>query len=192
MEFKEHFIDSLGYEIELSSRVCHETFKRWFEKNVKSVTLEEFTILDTLDCNQNLSQIELANAILKGKAHTGKFLDSLEEKELITRLYDTKKSRMVKIPVMTELGKKTYDEIRIKTQEVFEKVHKMFPKAEIDRIRDSLRKYRKTVTEMANISFKINDSLNNDVPINDTADTNNIQIGTTIFLFDTLDLVNVS
>ena len=114
MEFKEHFIDSLGYEIELSSRVCHETFKRWFEKNVKSVTLEEFTILDTLDCNQNLSQIELANAILKGKAHTGKFLDSLEEKGLITRLYDTKKSRMVKIPVMTELGKKTYDEIRIK------------------------------------------------------------------------------
>ena len=38
MEFKEHFIDSLGYEIELSSRVCHETFKRWFEKNIKSVT----------------------------------------------------------------------------------------------------------------------------------------------------------
>lgn len=45
---------------------------------------------------------------------------------------------------------------------------------------------------MANISFKINDSLNSHVPINDTADTNNIQIGTTIFLFDTLDLVNVS
>ena len=153
MEFKEHFIDSLGYEIEVSSRVCHETFKRWFEKNVKSVTLEEFTILDTLDCNQNLSQIELANAILKGKAHTGKFLDSLEEKGLITRLYDTKKSRMVKIPVMTELGKKTYDEIRIKTQEVFEKVHKMFPKAEMNKIRDSLRKFRKTITEMENISF---------------------------------------
>ena len=53
--------------------------------------------------------------------------------------------------------------------------------------------YKETVNRiMANISFKINDSLNNDVPINDTADTNNIQIGTTIFLFDTLDLVNVS
>ena len=38
------------------------------------------------------------------------------------------------IPVMTDLGKKTYDEIRIKTQEVFEKVHKMFPKAEMDKI----------------------------------------------------------
>ena len=53
--------------------------------------------------------------------------------------------------------------------------------------------YKETVNRiMANISFKINDSLNSDVPINDTADTNNIQIGTTIFLFDTLDLVNVS
>lgn len=153
MEFNEHFIDSLGYEIELSSRVCHETFKRWFEKNIKNVTSEEYAILDTLDCNQNLSQIELANAILKGKAHTGKFLDSLEEKGLITRLYDTKKSRMVKIPVMTELGKKTYDEIRLKTQEVFDKVHKVFPKEEMDKIRDSLKKFRKIITEMENISF---------------------------------------
>ena len=153
MEFDEHFIDSLGYEIELSSRVCHETFKRWFEKNVESVTLEEYSILDTLDCNQNLSQIELANAILKGKAHTGKFLDSLEEKGFITRLYDTKKSRMVKIPVLTDLGKKTYDDIRLKTQEVFDKIHKVFPKEEMNKIRDSLKRFRKTVTEMENISF---------------------------------------
>lgn len=153
MEFKEHFIDSLWYEIELLSRVSHETYKRWFEKNIKNITIEEFTILDTLDCNKNFSQIELANAILKGKAHTGKFLDSLEKKGLIARLYDTKNSRMVKIPILTELGKNVYDDIKTKTKREFEKFHKVLPKEELNKLRDSLKQIRKTITEMENISF---------------------------------------
>ncbi len=154
MKFDKHFIDSLGYELELSARVCHETFKRWFEKHTqKYLSLEEFIILDTLDCNKNFSQIELANATLKGKAHTGKFLDSLEEKGLITRLYDTKNSRMVKIPVMTDLGKKTYDELRLKIKEQFDRIHETIPKNEIQEVKEKLRKFRKAVTEIENISF---------------------------------------
>ncbi len=154
MKTEGHFIDSLGYELELSARVCHETFKRWFEKNTsKYLSVEEFIILDTLDCNQNFSQIELANATLKGKAHTGKFLDSLEEKGLITRLYDTKNSRMVKIPVLTDLGKKTYDEVRLKIKEQFDRIHETIPKNEIQEIKDKLRKFRKAVTEIEKISF---------------------------------------
>ena len=154
MKFDKHFIDSLGYEIELSARVCHETFKRWFEKNTnKYLSLEEFIILDTLDCNKNFSQIELANATLKGKAHTGKFLDSLEEKGLITRLYDTKNSRMVKIPVMTDLGKKTYDELRLKIKEQFDRIHETIPINEIQDVKEKLRKFRKAVIEIEHISF---------------------------------------
>ena len=154
MKKEPHFIDSLGYELELSARVCHETFKRWFEKNTKKyISVEEFIILDTLDCNQNFSQIELANTILKGKAHTGKFLDSLEEKGLITRLYDTKNSRMVKIPIMTDLGKKTYQELRLKIKEQFERIHQTIPKNEIEEVKEKLKKFRQAIIEIENISF---------------------------------------
>ena len=153
MKFVEHFIDSLGYEIELISRVSHEVFKRWFEKNNIGITTDEFVILDMIDCNKNLSQIELANATLKGKAHTGKFLDSLEEKGLITRLYDTKNSRMVKIPVMTDLGKKTYNEIRIKLDKFAEKIDEKFSKEKMLELKEELKKLRKVLTEEENISF---------------------------------------
>ena len=66
MKFEKHFIDSLGYEIELTSRICHELFKRWFEKNTDLLTIDEFIILDTIDCEHKLSQIELAHMTLKG------------------------------------------------------------------------------------------------------------------------------
>lgn len=154
MKFNEHFIDSIGYEIELTSRVCHETFKRWFERNTSTnLTIEEFAILDTLDCKKNLSQIELANAILKGKAHTGKFLDSLELKGYITRLYDTKNSRMVKIPVITELGKKTYDEIKIQLQPLADRVHLVHSEEDIKKAKEFLKSLRETIIEVENISF---------------------------------------
>lgn len=154
MKFEEHFVDSLGYEIELVSRVCHEAFKRWFEENTDGyLTAEEFTILDTIDLGQNLSQIELANMMLKGKAHTGKFLDSLESKGLITRLYDTKNSRMVKIPVMTELGKQTYNDLRKKIQTITEKIHKVYSWEDTEKLKKELKKFRKSITEMEKISF---------------------------------------
>ena len=152
MKFEEHFIDTLGYEIELISRVNHEVFKRWFENN-SSITADEFVILDMIDCNKNLSQIELANATLKGKAHTGKFLDSLEEKGLITRLYDTKNSRMVKIPVMTDAGKKTYNDLRIRLEEITNKIYEYYPKEKMDELKLELKKLRKVLTEEENISF---------------------------------------
>lgn len=153
MENKEHFVDSLAYEIELVSRVCHESFKRWFEANAKGITPEEFSILDTIDLGKNLSQIELANMMLKGKAHTGKFLDSLEKKGLITRLYDTKNSRMVKIPVMTELGTKTYNELRVKIEKISDRMNKVYPKKDIINLKNELKKFRETIIEMEKISF---------------------------------------
>ena len=154
MNFDKHYVDSLIYEIELLSRVCHETFKRWFDKNtIGDLTVDEFVVLDTLDLGHNLSQIELANTMLKGKAHTGKFLDSLEAKGMITRLYDTKNSRMVKIPIMTEKGKQVYDELRLKIDAYSSKLNKMYPETKIKNLQIELKKFRESITKMENISF---------------------------------------
>lgn len=153
MKFEKHFIDSLGYEIELTSRICHELFKRWFEKNTDLLTIDEFIILDTIDCEHKLSQIELAHMTLKGKAHTGKFLDTLEEKGFITRLYDTKNSRMVKIPIMTKFGKQIYDEIRLKLEESTNKIYEFINENEMKNIKKSIKNFREKILEFDDISF---------------------------------------
>jgi len=149
-----HFIESLAYQIELTSRICHETFKRWFEEKVGDlISTDEFIILDTLDCNPGLSQIELANTILKGKAHTGKFLDSMEAKGYIKRLYDTKNSRMVKIPVITDKGKELYNKICNELHEIRDLFERVYPQEDVDKLANSLKHLRETVVKIENISF---------------------------------------
>ena len=152
---EEHYIDCFVYELELTSRICHEVFKKWFEKNTSNLlSIEEFAIMDTLDCNKNFSQIELAQAILKGKAHTGKFLDSLEEKKYITRIYDTKNSRMVKIPVMTDLGHEIYTKMRQQLKGLADISSSILSTDDEKEFIKTLKNFRSKITEIEAISFK--------------------------------------
>ena len=79
----EHYTKTLPYELELTSRVLHEATRCFFELQKFPISQEEFIILDCLYINPNIIQMEIAKLILKGRAHTGKFLKSLEEKKLI-------------------------------------------------------------------------------------------------------------
>ena len=151
---EEHYIDCFAYELELTSRTCHEAFKSWFEENTSNMlNIDEFTIMDTLDCNKNLSQIELAKTILKGKAHTGKFLDALEGKGYITRIYDTKNSRMVKIPVMTELGKEVYQKMRHELKDLQTLVGQTISKEYEKELINTLKEFRTKINEIMKVSF---------------------------------------
>ena len=82
---KRFYIDSFPYEIELTARICHENAKILLENCTKEVSIDEFTVIDTLIACPGLSQADLARLILKGKAHTGRFLMALEKKGLVER-----------------------------------------------------------------------------------------------------------
>ena len=99
----EHYTKSLPYELELTSRVLHEVAKCFFDDNKYPVNQDEFIILDCLYMYPEIIQIELAKLMLKGRAHTGKFLKSLEEKKLIERTPAKQDSKIVmKITVTPE------------------------------------------------------------------------------------------
>lgn len=74
------YIDSFPYAIELTARMCHENARRLLEACTKELSIEEFSVLDTLIARPGLSQADLARLILKGKAHTGRFLMALEQR----------------------------------------------------------------------------------------------------------------
>ena len=101
----EHYTESLPYELELTSRVLHETIVRFFNENNFGITHDEFVVLDTLSINDGISQIDLAKLILKGRAHTGRFLMSLEEKGLVVRSPSKKGKRLIMQNSVTAKGR---------------------------------------------------------------------------------------
>ena len=101
----EHYTESLPYELELTSRVLHETIVRFFNENNFGITHDEFVVLDTLSINDGISQIDLAKLILKGRAHTGRFLMSLEEKGLVVRSPSKKGKRLIMQNSLTAKGR---------------------------------------------------------------------------------------
>ena len=109
---KKFYIESFPYEIELTARICHENAKRLLETLTNEISLEEFSILDTIIARPGLSQADLARLVLKGKAHTGRFIMSLEEKGFVERHVKERDGKLIKIAVVTESGKNLFSNRR--------------------------------------------------------------------------------
>ena len=107
---KEHFTDTIFYQIELTARYCKLLGAQVFEQLNVGFSVEEYSILDTLLAHRELCQRDLAKLILKDRANTGKLLDGLEKKGLLTRKLSIKNNRPVKIIEITEEGRKQAEE----------------------------------------------------------------------------------
>ena len=103
-----HYTKTLPYELELTSRVLHEATRCFFEQNNFPISQEEFIILDCLYIHPDIIQMDLAKLILKGRAHTGKFLKALEAKKFVSRKAAKQGSKIVIQNTMTEEGMKIY------------------------------------------------------------------------------------
>ena len=107
----EHYTKSLPYELELTSRVLHEAARCFFEQNNFPVSQDEFSILDCLYIYPDIIQIELAKLIFKGRAHTGRFLKSMEEKGLIARCPGKSGTKIIMKNKITPKGLELYNRI---------------------------------------------------------------------------------
>ena len=107
----DHYTKSLPYELELTSRVLHEAARCFFEQHQFIISQEEFIMLDCLYMHPGIIQIELAKLIMKGRAHTGKFLKSLEQKGLIERTPKNQGSKIIIESTITQRGLELYKTI---------------------------------------------------------------------------------
>lgn len=99
------FINSLFYKIEQTSRICHYFCESCFKEYLqKEISFDEFIILDTILCNPDICQRDLAKRILKGASHISKILNALEKRELIERPIGKKGKRTIRKIVITENG----------------------------------------------------------------------------------------
>lgn len=155
MGIKYHYVDSPLFKLECTAKVCERHFIQLFKKKVANmgVTHGEFCVMDTIVKSPEISQIELARLLLKGRAHITQMLNSLEEKGLITRVNETKNGRQVRMTSLTENGAKIYNSICDVLDKNFEHMTKFFEEKDTKLI-SYLEEIKEIITEGEKISFE--------------------------------------
>ena len=148
-----HYTDTLNYEIEQVARLLRLISVRVFEQLEIDVTPDEYVALETILCNSAICQRDLAKLILKDRANTGRILDSLEEKGLITRFIDTKNNRLVKKMGLTESGVKKIHQINKKIEGFINSSKRRLTDEELENIHSSLKKLRCNLQEIFDMNI---------------------------------------
>lgn len=148
-----HYIDSIYYDLELTSHAMKALGNHLFEHLNLGITPLEHAALDTIFCNTGICQRDLAKLILKDRANTGRILDSLEEKGLITRFVDVKNNRLVKKMGVTEQGHKVLEQVRKKIESYVKGISVQFSEDEIDQLQQALKKFRENILELVNMKI---------------------------------------
>jgi len=93
-------------EIAVYVNILNSRIKKCFidrlQQNGINVTPEQYLVLDILWEKQSLSQQNIADLIQKDKNSVTKIIDSLEKKNLVNRVVDTKDRRINKIELTDE------------------------------------------------------------------------------------------
>lgn len=141
------------YDLELTSRITHEIARKFFEKHQYPINLDEYIIMDTLLNNPEVLQLKLANMILKGRAHTGRFLIALEEKGYVERIPSKNGKRLVMISKVTSEGKKLHKEITKNIRLLAQQCSECVTDEMVDDLQKILKTIRTSLQEKFDVKF---------------------------------------
>lgn len=106
--------------------------------------------MDTIVRSPEISQIELARLLFKGRAHITQMLNSLEEKGLIYRTNETKNGRQIRKTSLTSEGEALFQKICDALDENFKSMTKFFEGKD-----KKLIKYLDTIKEIITDGEKV-------------------------------------
>ena len=150
---QEHFTDTIFYQIELTAKYCKLLGQQVFEKYNTGISVEEFAVLDTIKCNGELCQRDIAKLILKDRANTGKLLDTLENKGLITRKLSIKNNRPVKLIELTKEGIEKVQDAVNKIRPHYAEVKKRIANSDLAKVKGMLADLRQMLKDTINIQI---------------------------------------
>ncbi len=148
-----HYIDSIYYDLELTANIFRVLGNQLFENLGFDMSPVEHATLDTILCNNGICQRDLAKLIFRDRANTGRILDSLEAKGLITRYVDVKNNRLVKKMGVTERGHQKLEEVRGKIEEYLATIALATSQEEVEHLQASLRKFREKILQAVSINI---------------------------------------
>lgn len=150
-ELQNHFTDSIFYEIELTAKYCKMMGAQVFENFNVGVTIEEFSILDTILCNPGICQRDLAKLVLRDRANIGKLLEGLEKKGYLERKLAIKNNRPVKIANLTDTGVARTLEITERIKPHTEMIKERIQNSDLGTLKSTLAEFRKILNETLDI-----------------------------------------
>lgn len=145
MKQEKHYINTLYYQIEQTAKYCRSLGAQLFQKLNLNISVEEFVTLDTLSIHGEICQRDLAKLILKDRPSTGRILNSLEEKELINRIADTKNNRLVRKIVMTDKGKNILKKTTKTLRVYLDKIPRMLSEEKLEEMKKNMREFRESL-----------------------------------------------
>ena len=150
---KEHFRNTIFYQIELTAKYLKLLGNQVFEQFNLGISVEEYTILDTLMLEKELCQRDLAKLILKDRANTGKLLDGLEKKGFITRQLSMKNNRPVKLIEITDEGIKQAENAAIRIRPHYMNIKEKIDNSDIAKVGELLAELRQILNESLKIQI---------------------------------------
>lgn len=150
---RKHYTETIHYDIEQLARIMKLAAIQTFNKLNLDINPDEFSTLDVISCHSGICQRDLAKLIFKDRANTGRILDTLEEKELVTRFIDTKNNRLVKKIAITEKGYKCLIGTAKAIKDHVKQVEQYFQKEEIDALQVSLKKFRTNLEKVLELNI---------------------------------------
>lgn len=148
-----HYTESIHYDIEQTARVMKLMANQLFNSLKFDILPDEYCALDVISCHSGICQRDLAKLIFKDRANTGRILNSLEEKGLITRFVDTKNNRLVRKMAMTESGYKKLQSINTALKAHLKFAEEYFSEEEMETLQASLRKFRESAEKLLELNI---------------------------------------
>lgn len=155
MSKKFFYVDSPLYKLECTAKICNRHFSLQFKKLSREfdITEGEFQIIDTIVRSPDITQIELARLLCRGRAHVTQLLNSLEAKGFVVRNNDVKNKRMVRHTELTKSGLEVYDIICGRMKANFVKMTK-FLEGKEELLVSLLDEIKEIITDGEEVSFE--------------------------------------
>ena len=148
-----HYTENIHYEMEQTVRLMKKLQLQMFQKLGFDISLDEYAALDIVSINAGICQRDLAKLLLKDRANTGRILDSLEEKGMVTRFIDTKNNRLVKKMGITEKGYRKLNEITKKIEVHVSSFAGNFSHDDVEKMHEMLKKFRGHLEEVVEMNI---------------------------------------
>ena len=148
-----HYTETIYYEMEQTAKIMRMMAVQFCERLKNGLMPAEYVALDIIICNDGICQRDLAKLMLKDRAATGRLVESLEKKGLVSRSVDTKNNRLVRKLSVTKDGLNIVHDITGKIKKHLEETSKIVTESEIEKLKDGIRAFRVSLEKL--IELKI-------------------------------------
>ena len=128
--------NTLLFNLEQTARIARISAVHYFEETEEiDISYNDFSILDAIFLNPEITQADLAKLLAKDTANLSRDLDRLEKKNYIERTVDTKANRIVKKALLTKHGTELHEKITNTAKSQIEKLESVFTEKEKEQFR---------------------------------------------------------